>query len=380
MYSISNNIMVVIILTNSNDSKRRFITYTSTWDSNIDDFSLENIPSYITDINLSFVLPDTRYEKDSFDFSQQSTGLEFVEGATKDSVHNKFTNEDVANLKNRIKQLQDRGTNVWISIGGWLYSQSNAWESFSAKHVVDLAVDLGVSGVDIDWEPTNSTCNKETADTFACTKDSEIIGIITTLYDEIHSRNLSLGISIAAWSTGAYYVKDTPFEEGKVITGSPYGGTLYRLVKDHGEKLSFINIMTYDGGKTYDPREGYASYRAIFDGVINLGFEIGPEGAGDAILNLRADEHIKCDDSMLDGKVVDISDYYNVETLVNYIKKHGKETDGFFLWELWKHRRRKPLDGGAATVATLSQYLCENVPLDGDCSETVPTLPNRNES
>src|SRR5690625_1575454 len=173
-------------------TKRRYITYTSTWNSSIDDFALENIPNYITDINLSFVFPDTRYEKGSFDFSESVTGLEFIEGATIDSVEKSFTKEDTANLLNRIAALQERGTNVFIAIGGWLYSQTDAWENISAKHIVDLAIDLGVKGIDIDWERINNLCNEETADKFACPKDDEIIGIVTDLHNEINKRGLPL--------------------------------------------------------------------------------------------------------------------------------------------------------------------------------------------
>lgn len=356
---------------------RNYVTYASTWDASIYDLTLDNIPDYVTHVNLSFVKPDTQYKRASFRFDEEITGLEFIEGQMTDDKKQTFTRQQVRDLILKIALLRHRGTEVWISVGGWAYSQNNEWKHFNAKCVADLAIDLGATGIDIDWEPTNSVCNKGSMNFFSCTKDAEIISIITKLHEEIISRGLSLGMSIAAWSTGAYYVHGTDFEEGKVIAGSPYGGTLYRLVKYHGEKLDFLNIMAYDGGKTYDPREGYESYRAIYDGPINLGLQIGPEGAGDAVLGLHAPDGTKFDANMLNGKVEDKSDYYNVETLVNYVKYKGKAWDGFMLWQLWKHRFHEPVEN-AATASSASQYICEHLPLEGNHRHHIPSLQKLN--
>lgn len=354
--------------------KRNYVTYASTWNASIYDLTLDNIPDYVTHVNLAFVKPDTQYERASFQFSEEVTGLEFIEGATTEEEQHMFTRQEVRDLILNIALLRHRGTEVWISVGGWAYSQNKEWQKFNPKSIADLAMDLGANGVDIDWEPTDSVCNKGTAKFFSCTKDAEIISIVTKLHDEITRRGLSLSMSIAAWSTGAYYVNETPFEEGKVLKGSPYGGTLYRLVKDHGHKLNFINIMSYDGGKLYDPREGYEAYRAIYDGPINLGIQIAPEGANDAVLKLHAGDDLVYDAEMLDGNVRDRSAYYNVETLVNYIKRKGLSRDGFMLWELWKHRHHSPVEG-AATASSASKYICKYLPLDGDYTKDIPELP-----
>lgn len=354
--------------------KRNFVTYASTWDASIYDLTVDNIPEYITHVNLSFVRPNTQYKRASFQFDQAVCGLEFIEGSTTDDKEAILTRQQIRDLILNIALLKHRGTEVWISVGGWGYSQNNEWTNFNAKSIADLAIDLGATGIDIDWEPTDSVCNKGTGPFFSCTKDAEIISIISRLHEEITTRELNLGISIAAWSTGAYYVNGTAFEEGKVLAGSPYGGTLYKLVKEHGEKLNFINIMTYDGGVTYDPREGYESYRAIYKGPINLGLQVAPEGAGDALLKLEAAEGVQYDADMLDGKVKDVSAYYNVETLVKYIKNKGKPRDGFMLWEIWEHRHREPVEA-AASAGSLSQYICKHLPLEGDCSQTIPKLP-----
>jgi chitinase len=355
--------------------ERMYVGYTSTWNTSINDLAPANIPNYFTHVNLAFAKPNTAYQKGSYEFDQAVTGFEFVEGATTNNGQKKFTAQQVQDLRNNIAALKARGTQVWVSIGGWAYSQGSSWSDFNATRVVDLALDLGASGIDVDWEAEGASCNKQTADTFGCTTDSEIIGIITSLYNEIHSRGANLGISVAGWSTGAYYVKGSPFEEGKVQWGSPFGGVMYRVVKDHGDKIDHINLMSYDGGEYYDPREGYESYRAIYNGPINMGMEIAPEGAGGAVLKLKAEPGTVYDAEMLTGQNNMATKYYNVETMVNYIKNNGRPYDGFMIWQIWKERVNAPAPQGAATVNSASQYVCQNLPLSGDASQTVPNLP-----
>ncbi len=354
---------------------RMFVGYAGTWNTSINDLTTTIIPNYYTNINLAFAKPDTTYKKGSYNFDQQVAGLEFVEGATTNNGQNKFTAAQAATLRNNIAALKARGTQVWLSIGGWSYSQGSSWSNFNPSNVVDLALDLGASGIDIDWEVEGASCNKQTSDTFACSSDAQIKNILDRLYDEIHSRGANLGISMAGWSTGAYYVKGSPFEEGKVQWGSPFGGVLYRVVKDEGSKLNYINLMSYDGGEYYDPREGYESYRAIYSGPINMGIEIAPEGAGGALLKLNADPGTVYDAEMLTGQNNIATKYYNVETLVNYIKNKGHSNDGFMVWQIWKERVYGPAPSGAATVNSAGQYVCRNLPLSGDAEQSIPNLP-----
>lgn len=359
----------------ANEPARRYVAYASTWNTSIYDLTPANIPNYITNVNLSFARPDTAYRKGSYEFDQAVAGFEFVEGATTYNGQKKFTPQQARDLRDNIAALKARGTEVWVSVGGWAYSQGSQWANFSASRVVDLALDLGASGVDIDWESSGSLCNKLEAERFSCTKDGEIAWIINSLYNEIQARGADLKISIAGWSTGAYYVKGTPFEEGKVQWGSPFGGTMYRVVKDHGDKIDFINLMSYDAGDYYDPREGYESYRAIYDGPINIGMEIAPEGSGGAVLEVEAPPGTVYDAEMLTGQNNIATRYYNVETMVKYIKYKGKANDGFMIWQLWKQRVHQPAPSGAATENSAGQYVCRNLPLAGDCNQTIPNLP-----
>jgi chitinase len=354
---------------------RMYIGYSSSWNTSLYDLTTTNIPSYYSHLNLAFVRPNTTYVKGSREFDQAVAGLEFVEGATTPNGQNKLTAAQAQALINNIQALRARGTQVWISVGGWSYSQGSQWASFNAARVVDLAEDLGVNGVDIDWESSGSSCNKLSAAQFSCTKDGEIAGIITSLYNTIQSRGLNLGISIAGWSTGAYYVQGTPFEEGKVQWGSPFGGTMYNVVKNHGNKLHHINLMSYDGGEYYDPREGYASYRAIYSGPIAMGLEIAPEGSGGAVLKLNADPGTVYDAEMLTGTNNMATKYYNVETLANYIKYAGGANDGMMIWQIWKERVYAPPPAGAATVNSTGQMVCQMLSIVSNCNQSIPSLP-----
>jgi chitinase len=354
---------------------RMYIGYASSWNTSIEDLTTANIPSYYTHLNLSFVRPNTAYQKGSFAFDQEVAGLEFFEGATTNSGQKKFTSAQAQTLINNIRALRTRGTQVWLSVGGWSYSQGTQWSSFSAPRVVDLAQDLGADGIDIDWESSGSSCNKLEASQFSCSKDAEIAGIITSLDSTIRSRGLKLGISIAGWSTGAYYVKGTPFEEGKVQWGSPFGGTMYSVVKNHGSKLHHINLMSYDGGEYYDPREGYESYRAIYSGPIAMGLEIAPEGAGGATLRLNADAGTVYDAEMLTGQNNMATKYYNVETLATYMKNKGKATDGMMVWQIWKERVHMAPPSGAASVNSAGQKVCQILGITSNCNQSIPTLP-----
>jgi chitinase len=351
-----------------------YVGYSGTWNTSIYDLTTGNIPNYYTHLNLAFARPNTAYVKGSFAFDQLVSGFEFIEGASTNNGQKTFTAQQSTDLRNEIAALKARGTQVYISVGGFAYRQGSEWSNFSAPHVVDLALDLGASGVDLDWEANGASCNKLDAASFSCSTDAQIIGAVNSLYNEIHSRGANLGISVAAFATGAYYVKGTPFEEGLVQWGSPYGGMMYNVVKKNGSQIHHVNVMAYDAGAYYDPREGYLSYRAIYSGPINIGLEIAPEGSGGSILTIPANGAVY-DAGIETGQNNDATAWYNVETEVNYVKNRATSNTGFMIWQIWKQRVFGPAPSGAATENSAGQYVCRNLPLAGDCNQTLPNLP-----
>jgi hypothetical protein len=118
-----------------------------------------------------------------------------------------------------------------VSIGGWAYSQGSDWANFNPTACRHLAVDLGASR----HRPRLGEGGRELQQG-RCVE----LQLQHRPRDPQHhrppvrpirQRGVSLGISVAGWSTGAYYVKGTPFEEGKVQWGSGFGGVMYNAVK-----------------------------------------------------------------------------------------------------------------------------------------------------
>ncbi|GGJ18646.1 Ig-like domain-containing protein [Deinococcus roseus] len=362
---------------------RIYVGYAGTWNTSLNDLVPANIPSYYTHVNIAFANPKLTYRKGDYQtlgFNDTNTGLQFVEGAAANpwSPPVQMTPTQARQVIANIDALQARGTKVYLSVGGWTYSNDmHGWDSYNPSGLIDLAQDLGVDGVDLDWEAPTGTCTGD-ASNFSCPGDAKAINILNTTYDTIHGRGLSLGISIAAWSTGAYYVKGSQWEEGKVQWGSPYGGTMYNLVKQQGSKLSHINLMSYDAGTFFDPRESFESYRAIYAGPIAMGIEPAPEGAGGATLKLNKDAGVDYGATwrnfMYDG-LNDASKVYNVETLANYVKANGKPTDGMMIWQIWKERVHATPPAGAAGVNSAGQLICQILSITSNCSQSVPNLP-----
>jgi xylose isomerase len=106
-----------------------------------------------------------------------------------------------------------------------------------------------------------------------------------------------------------------------------------------------------------------------------MGMEIAPEGSGDSVLKINAPAGTVYDAELMTGQNNVATNYYNVETMVKYIKNKGRANDGFMLWQLWKQRVHQPAPAGAATENSAGQYVCQNLPLKGDCSQTIPSLP-----
>jgi hypothetical protein len=84
---------------------------------------------------------------------------------------------------------------------------------------------------------------------------------------------------------------------------------------------------------------------------------------------------VQYDADMMNGVNNMATPYYNVETLVKYVKNKGRPNDGFMLWQIWKQRVHLPAPAGAATENSAGQFVCRNLPLKGDCNQTIPSLP-----
>ena len=215
-----------------------YTSWSSPWVSNSEHMDLAIIRDNISGVdcvNISFAQPDMTYTKGSFN----GTGLQF--------------SQDFDVVVGAIKILKSKGVIVMLSIGGGAY-----WSGTKSCNVNDwfrLASDLGCDGIDLDWE-------NDAAHDYELTNAIRLCG------------NYSGKLSFAGFSTGAY---------GK--DGSTYKGMNIDAMVNIGDKVDWINIMTYDAGTEYDPLGALDCYRIYYGGVLNIGFEVGVQGWGGALLS-----------------------------------------------------------------------------------------------
>jgi len=236
-------------LVNLLGNKRPYGAYLGSWSckwtSSAKDSDLANIKN-ANIVYISFAFPDCKYKlgQNSWD----GTGLLF--------------SSDFAVIKEAIKILKSKGVVVMLSIGGASYPFSR---NFNADGAANLVKDLGLHGIDIDWEnhSEKESFGKYIAETRRALGDN-------------------YAVSTAAFSVGAY-------GEGKFANQPPSGdhtGMNLAGLKSNGKQLDWINIMTYDASDVFDPTMAYNAYRSYYAGPLMIGGEVPPEAWGGHVLNL----------------------------------------------------------------------------------------------
>jgi GH18 family chitinase len=217
---------------------------------------ISNLDSNIDTVYLSFASPDNTYTKGDFTFS--NTGLNF--------------SMDFKTVVESIRILKKRKVTVLLAVGGGSY-WSNP-KPFNHLGCIDLMNDLGCDGIDIDWE-------------VGITDDRAPLNAISTMYLLMGGKR----ISFTCFSTGAF----------EASLNDKYRGMNIRTIKECKEYLDNVNVMAYDAGKDFDSIAAFKAYRAIYDGPINIGFQIGKQGWGDALLFkeelVRVSEFVKKESS-----------------------------------------------------------------------------------
>ena len=255
-----------------------FTSWSSNWNSSSTSQELANIPNDINIVYLCYVIPDCKYIKNSNTWV--GTGLDF--------------SSDFSVIKGAIKIIKDKGTIVMLTVGGAV----NSFSSFEPKNIADLMIDLGCDGVDLDWEDPKGNL-----------ASNELGTIIKSMRNNMKENAL---LSLAAFSVGAYgldeFSTSLPINQntGMCITG----------IKDSGELLDWINIMSYDAGGTFDPIIAFKAYRKYYSGPLMIGVEVPPEAWGGNIITLD-----------------------KVSTYVNCILDDEKSNNGIFVWSYQKNGR-----------------------------------------
>ena len=120
---------------------------------------------------------------------------------------------------------------------------------------------------------------------------------------------------------------------------APKEGDLYRGVnvaglQSHGHLLDMINIMAYDGGKQLDVITSYLSFHQ-YKAKKLVGFQVGKQGWGDALLTL--DDVVQVCSMIEDGDGCFVWAYFKqgtpsveqvVETAAAFLDNHEEEPVG----------------------------------------------------
>ena len=101
---------------------------------------LRNMPEEVTHIFLSFIKPNMRYTKGSFDI--KGVGIEVP--------------YDGHVLKETVDHLKAKGIKVILSIGGETYWGTNEAYNIDYVAIADFVRDFGFDGIDWDYEPDGS--------------------------------------------------------------------------------------------------------------------------------------------------------------------------------------------------------------------------------
>lgn len=281
-------------------------SWSSAWTANAANLDLvTKLDPQCNLVNIAFVNPSCTYISGSKSWS--GTGLDF--------------SMDFQVVVDAITLLKKRGVTVMLAVGGSTYK----FTMTSAKPVIDLAHDLGVAGIDIDWEPT-----------LGAQVDLEF-ELLIPQYRKLLWPGAKL--SAAVFSTGAY---------GK--NGDTFQGMNIRGLVSHGSDLDWINLMAYDAGPpppvgTYDPLGAFTAYRMYYAGPIVFGFEPGQQGWG--------------------AHVIDAAE---VKRNAEYVYKENPN-NGIFIWSAQKET------SGSATVQEIIGTAADIWKLKGPPSTPVVVKP-----
>lgn len=120
-----------------------FPSWSENWTTTNQNSKLREVPAFVNYIFIAFAKPNLEYLKDSYDISQ--TGIEVpYDGCT---------------LKESVSALNDKGIKVILSIGGETYWGTPDAYNINYQQIKDLVDDMGLAGIDWDFEPNGSFTN-----------------------------------------------------------------------------------------------------------------------------------------------------------------------------------------------------------------------------
>lgn len=251
----------------STGSTKLLVGYFESWSDwrteNGVQLKLSNLSSYVNMAIVSFMMPNATYEKGSYELGSKDrgTGLTF-------SVDGKAVKADIDLLRRK-----NPGTKILISVGGDSYSQAEHFQNINPQAIVDVVEDFGLDGVDICLEPYRyAQCSRDSSGKMSCNTDQLFRDVVSKVRQALPRPYI---LTLAAWSIGAYgedqWVNSQP-------TGLPTVGLQLNLLRSpEAALIDQLNVMSYSGGKNYDPKETLAAYQNYFQGKIAMGVHVPPE-------------------------------------------------------------------------------------------------------
>ena len=233
---------------------------------------LARLPPYVGIVALAFARPDAVYDGG---LRLDRTGLQYP--------------FDGVMLREAAVLLRQRNpeTRIVLSVGGATYE---GWTDLNEDAIARLVSDLGLDGVDIDFEPANPGCRRQAGDGISCRTDAQLQAIVERLRARLPRPLL---LTVAGWSVGAY--GEGAFEQA--MPKSAYTGMMLPLLRSSAARhIDLVSIMAYEAGPLFDPLEAYHAYRAEWAGQLALGVLAGtgqPAAIGAAVAGLA--RHIRPD-------------------------------------------------------------------------------------
>ncbi|MGA7711834.1 MAG: glycosyl hydrolase family 18 protein [Rhizomicrobium sp.] len=260
-------------------------------------------------------------------------------------------------IEQAIGTLHARKQRVLLAIGGATYTN---WTALAAegrsravgpvsKALALMIEALDFDGADVDYE-------REGTDAAAIQEYRDAIRALNAV---VHLAGHDKVLTLAAWSTGADCTAATGLSPcGDKASTWPEGRTgRERLVfaqPEIAQMPSMVSVMSYDAGyETYDPVTSWTLYRALMPKsvIVNIGFEIAPEGWGDGKL-VAEDGQALCPGSIIlaDQFGVSVNRPYSVDRLMKAgpLSRRAQSRDGIMLWHILKNDNLPSCGSGSA--------------------------------
>ncbi len=293
------------------------VVYYESWQGESTAQDIENLPAYVSHLALAFAKPNASYHG-NVDLTCTGLNLPYSGNQLKEAI--KKAKENNPALK------------VLLAVGGATYHE---WQNLRPIDLSQLVEDLGLDGIDIDYEqapPDAALVNAVTKDLRQALAADKILTMAV--------------MHVAAYGRDQW--------EHSQPMGSEWTGFLHQI-QPSLDDIDMINVMSYDAGTSYDVNEAYEAFRHYYDGVIAMGMQVAPEAWGDHRWTTE-----------------------KVESLADIIKNRS-ETDGFMLWSMHKNNELvSDTDPDWPSANLLGTTACNSLSLSDTSICALPLMPTKN--